>query len=49
MQNIFNWNLSVGVAMYPVDGRTAQNLIEAADRQLYERKRKVHSRKLMNG
>lgn len=44
-----SFSVSVGMAMYPVDGRTAQNLIEAADQQLYERKRKVHSRKLMNG
>jgi diguanylate cyclase (GGDEF)-like protein/PAS domain S-box-containing protein len=44
-----SFSVSVGMAMYPVDGRTVQNLIEAADQQLYERKRKVHSRKLMNG
>jgi len=44
-----SFSVSVGMAMYPIDGRTVQNLIEAADQQLYERKRKVHSRKLMNG
>jgi len=44
-----SFSVSVGMAMYPVDGRTVHNLIEAADQQLYERKRKVHSRKLMNG
>lgn len=42
-------SVCVGMAVYPIDGRTAQDLLEAADQQLYERKRKVQSRKLMAG
>jgi diguanylate cyclase (GGDEF)-like protein/PAS domain S-box-containing protein len=36
--------VSIGVALYPYDGRTAQELIEAADKHLYKRK-KVHGAK----
>ena len=36
--------VSVGMAVYPGDGRTTQDLLEAADRQLYGRKRKIPSR-----
>ncbi|MGB2624716.1 MAG: diguanylate cyclase [Candidatus Acidiferrum sp.] len=32
-------SVSIGMAVYPVDGRTAQELLEAADRQLYGRKK----------
>ena len=31
--------VSVGMAVYPGDGRTTQELLEAADRQLYGRKK----------
>ncbi|MGC1088275.1 MAG: diguanylate cyclase [Candidatus Acidiferrum sp.] len=41
--------VSVGMAVYPGDGRTAQDLLEAADQQLYRRKRKVQSRKVTVG
>lgn len=42
-------SVSLGMAVYPGDGRTAQDLIEAADQQLYKRKRKVQSRSLKVG
>ena len=42
-------SVSVGMAVYPGDGRTAQDLLEAADQQLYRRKRKVQSRKVTVG
>jgi GGDEF domain-containing protein len=32
-------SVSIGVGVYPDDGRTAAELIEAADRRLYQRKR----------
>lgn len=32
-------SVSIGVAVYPADGRTGADLIEAADRQLYGRKK----------
>ncbi|MGH9744233.1 MAG: sensor domain-containing diguanylate cyclase [Candidatus Acidiferrum sp.] len=41
--------VSVGLAVYPGDGRTAQDLLEAADQLLYRRKRKVQSRKVTVG
>lgn len=31
--------VSIGMAVYPGDGRTGQELLEAADRQLYGRKK----------
>jgi diguanylate cyclase (GGDEF)-like protein len=31
--------VSIGIGLYPDDGRTAQELLEAADRQLYECKK----------
>ena len=37
---------SIGIASYPVDGRTGQELLEAADRRLYQQKRD-RRRKLM--
>jgi GGDEF domain-containing protein len=37
-------SVSIGMAMYPTDGRTAQHLCEARDRQLYRRKKMVQSR-----
>ena len=36
--------VSIGVSVYPDDGRTVQDLLEAADRQLYQRKRASHAR-----
>jgi diguanylate cyclase (GGDEF)-like protein/PAS domain S-box-containing protein len=35
--------VSIGMAAYPRDGRTAQDLLEAADQELYGRKRKAAS------
>jgi diguanylate cyclase (GGDEF)-like protein/PAS domain S-box-containing protein len=35
---------SIGIGVYPDDGRTAHELLEAADRQLYQRKRARRSR-----
>jgi GGDEF domain-containing protein len=32
-------SVSIGVGVYPDDGRTPGELIEAADRRLYQRKR----------
>lgn len=40
---------SIGIAVCPADGRTAQDLLEAADQQLYRRKRSAQSRKVMVG
>jgi len=36
--------VSIGLGIYPADGRTAAELIEAADRQLYRRKKESKSR-----
>jgi diguanylate cyclase (GGDEF)-like protein/PAS domain S-box-containing protein len=38
-----------GMAIYPADGRTAQDLLEAADRQLYGQKRLLRSRNAAAG
>jgi GGDEF domain-containing protein len=38
--------VSVGTAMYPEDGRTPQELLDAADRELYRRKRDLASRSM---
>jgi len=37
-------SVSIGLGLYPADGRTAAELIEAADRQLYRRKKESKSR-----
>ena len=37
-------SVSIGVSVYPEDGRTAQDLLEAADRELYQRKRASRAR-----
>ena len=37
-------SVSIGLGIYPADGRTAAELIEAADRQLYRRKKESKSR-----
>lgn len=42
-------SVSIGVAVYPDDGRTAQDLLEAADQELYGRKRKAASRNVTVG
>jgi diguanylate cyclase (GGDEF)-like protein/PAS domain S-box-containing protein len=42
-------SVSIGMAVYPGDGRTAQDLLEAADQQLYERKRKTKNQKVAVG
>ncbi len=41
--------VSIGMAVYPNEGRTAQDLLEAADQQLYGRKRKAQSRGVTAG
>jgi diguanylate cyclase (GGDEF)-like protein/PAS domain S-box-containing protein len=37
-------SVSIGISVYPEDGLTAQELLEAADQQLYRRKRALTSR-----
>jgi diguanylate cyclase (GGDEF)-like protein/PAS domain S-box-containing protein len=37
-------SVSIGIGVYPDDGRTARELLEAADQQLYRRKRELRSR-----
>jgi diguanylate cyclase (GGDEF)-like protein/PAS domain S-box-containing protein len=37
-------SVSIGIGVYPDDGRTAAELIEAADRRLYQRKRAQNKR-----
>jgi len=39
-------SVSIGMAVYPADGRTAQDLLEAADQQLYGRKRKAQNQRV---
>jgi diguanylate cyclase (GGDEF)-like protein/PAS domain S-box-containing protein len=39
-------SVSIGISVYPEDGRTAQELLEGADRQLYRRKRALTSRSM---
>jgi diguanylate cyclase (GGDEF)-like protein/PAS domain S-box-containing protein len=34
--------VSIGISIYPEDGRTAAKLLEAADRHLYQRKKAAH-------
>jgi len=41
--------VSIGMAVYPGDGRTAQDLLEAADRQLYRRKKTEQMRRVSTG
>jgi diguanylate cyclase (GGDEF)-like protein/PAS domain S-box-containing protein len=36
-------SVSIGISVYPEDGRTSQDLLEAADQHLYKRKKKSHS------
>ncbi len=42
-------SVSIGMAVYPTDGRTAQDLLEAADQRLYGRKRKTQNQKVTAG
>jgi diguanylate cyclase (GGDEF)-like protein/PAS domain S-box-containing protein len=42
-------SVSIGIGVYPNDGRTAQDLIEAADRQLYRRKKIGQNRNVTVG
>jgi len=42
-------SVSIGMAIYPADGRTAHELLEAADRQLYRRKKLLQRRKVAVG
>jgi GGDEF domain-containing protein len=36
-------SVSIGIGVYPGDGRTAPELLQAADRVLYKRKKTAHS------
>lgn len=38
--------ISVSIGVYPDDGRTARELLEAADQELYRRKKKSQIRKV---
>ncbi len=42
-------SVTIGMAVYPTDGRTAQDLLEAADQQLYGRKKNTQNRKVAAG
>lgn len=42
-------SVSIGMAVYPGDGRTTQELLEAADRQLYGQKKTGRIRKMAVG
>jgi diguanylate cyclase (GGDEF)-like protein/PAS domain S-box-containing protein len=42
-------SVSIGMAVYPTDGRTAQDLLEVADQQLYGRKKKAQGQKVTAG
>jgi diguanylate cyclase (GGDEF)-like protein/PAS domain S-box-containing protein len=39
--------VSIGIASYPVDGRTGQELLEAADQKLYLKKKEARKKSLM--
>ena len=41
--------VSIGISIYPADGRTAPELLEAADRHLYKRKRAAHAQGVTAG
>jgi GGDEF domain-containing protein len=36
-------SVSIGIGVYPEDGRTAPELLQAADRNLYKRKKTAHA------
>jgi diguanylate cyclase (GGDEF)-like protein/PAS domain S-box-containing protein len=42
-------NVSIGISVYPEDGRTAPELLEAADRHLYKRKKAAHAQSVTVG
>lgn len=42
-------NVSIGVGIYPEDGRTASELLESADRLLYKRKKAAHAQSVAVG
>lgn len=42
-------SVSIGIGVYPDDGRTARELLEAADQELYRRKKMSQSRKVTAG
>jgi diguanylate cyclase (GGDEF)-like protein/PAS domain S-box-containing protein len=42
-------NVSIGISIYPDDGRTAPDLLEAADRHLYRRKKSAHAQSVTVG
>jgi diguanylate cyclase (GGDEF)-like protein/PAS domain S-box-containing protein len=42
-------SVSTGISVYPEDGRTAPELLEAADRQLYKRKKAAHTQGVSAG
>ena len=42
-------NVSIGIGIYPEDGRTAPELLEAADRHLYKRKKAAHAQGVAAG
>jgi diguanylate cyclase (GGDEF)-like protein len=35
--------VSIGISVYPEDGRTAPELLQTADRHLYKRKKEAHA------
>jgi diguanylate cyclase (GGDEF)-like protein/PAS domain S-box-containing protein len=42
-------SVSIGISVYPEDGRTAAELLEAADRHLYKRKKVAHAHSVTAG
>jgi diguanylate cyclase (GGDEF)-like protein len=40
---------SIGISIYPEDGRTAAELLQAADRHLYQRKKAAHAQGVSTG
>ena len=42
-------NVSIGVSVYPEDGRTASELLETADRHFYKRKKAAHAHSVTVG
>jgi diguanylate cyclase (GGDEF)-like protein/PAS domain S-box-containing protein len=41
--------VSIGISVYPQDGRTAAELLEAADQKLYKRKKMAHTQSVSAG
>ena len=42
-------SVSTGLSVYPEDGRSAADLLEAADRRLYKRKKAAHEQGVTAG